>query len=402
MRLWVIIAPFFGGRAMYTGTTVFSQLMQQLPWRRFQTFVDRYRGDHKVKTFRCTEHFRVMAFAQLTYRESLRDIEACLRAMEPKLYHMGIHSSVSRNNLSNANENRDWRIYAEFAQILIQDARELYANDSTFPDLDATVYALDSTTIDLCMTLFPWAHFRRAKSAVKMHTLLNLCGDIPEFILISEGNMHDVNVLDHIVPLPGAYYVMDRAYLDFERLYTLHTLKAYFVTRARKNFQFQRRYSHPVDRSTGVICDQSVILTGFYPKKNYPEALRRIKYRDPDGRLLVFLTNDFSLPALMVAELYKGRWQIELFFKWIKQHLRIKVFFGTSANAVKTQIWIAVCVYLLVAITKKRLRIEQSLYTILQILSVSVFEKMPLLQAFQRTDYTSEKNDFCKQLSLWD
>ena len=387
---------------MYSGTTVFSQLMQQLPWRRFQTFVDRYQGDYKVKTFRCTEHFRVMAFAQLTYRESLRDIEACLRAMESKLYHMGIHSSVSRNNLSNANENRDWRIYAEFAQVLIQDARELYANDSTFPDLDATVYALDSTTIDLCMTLFPWAHFRRAKSAVKMHTLLNLCGDIPEFILISEGNMHDVNVLDHIVPLPGAYYVMDRAYLDFARLYTLHTLKAYFVTRAKKNFQFQRRYSHPVDRSTGVICDQSVMLTGFYPKKNYPEVLRRIKYRDPDGRLLIFLTNDFSLPALMVAELYKGRWQIELFFKWIKQHLRIKVFFGTSANAVKTQIWIAVCVYLLVAITKKRLRIEQSLYTILQILSVSVFEKMPLLQAFQRADYSNKKDDFCNQLSLWD
>ena len=376
--------------------------MQQLPWRRFQTFVDRYQGDYKVKTFRCTEHFRVMAFAQLTYRESLRDIEACLRAMDSKLYHMGIHSSVSRNNLANANESRDWRIYAEFAQILIQDAKELYVNDSTFPDLDATVYALDSTTIDLCMTMFPWAHFRRAKSAVKMHTLLNLRGDIPEFILISEGNMHDVNVLDHIVPLPGAYYVMDRAYLDFERLYTLHTLKAYFVTRAKKNFQFQRRYSHPVDRSTGVICDQSIMLTGFYPKKNYPAVLRRIKYRDPDGRLLVFLTNDFSLPALMVAELYKGRWQIELFFKWIKQHLRIKVFFGTSANAVKTQIWIAVCVYLLVAITKKRLRIEQSLYTILQILSVSVFEKMPLLQAFQRTDYTIKKDDFCKQLSLWD
>jgi len=387
---------------MYSGTTVFSQLMQQLPWRRFQTFVDRYQGDYKVKTFRCTEHFRVMAFAQLTYRESLRDIEACLRAMEPKLYHMGIHSSVSRNNLSNANENRDWRIYAEFAQILIQDARELYANDSTFPDMDATVYALDSTTIDLCMTLFPWAHFRRAKSAVKMHTLLNLCGNIPEFILISEGNMHDVNVLDHIVPLPGAYYVMDRAYLDFERLYTLHTLKAYFVTRAKKNFQFQRRYSHPVDRSTGVICDQSVILTGFYPKKNYPEVLRRIKYRDPDGRLLVFLTNDLSLPPMMIAELYKGRWQIELFFKWIKQHLRIKVFFGTSANAVKTQIWIAVCVYLLVAITKKRLRIEQSLYTILQILSVSVFEKMPLLQAFQRTDSLTGGSDLCNQLSLWD
>ncbi len=387
---------------MYSGTTVFSQLMQHLPWRRFQTFVDRYQGDYKVKTFRCTEHFRVMAFAQLTYRESLRDIEACLRAMEPKLYHMGIHSSVSRNNLSNANENRDWRIYAEFAQVLIQDARELYANDSTFPDLDATVYALDSTTIDLCMTLFPWAHFRRTKSAVKMHTLLNLCGNIPEFILISKGDMHDVNVLDHILPLPGAYYVMDRAYIDFGRLYTLHTLKAYFVTRAKKNFQFQRRYSHPADRSTGVICDQSVMLTGFYAKKNYPEILRRIKYRDPDGRLLIFLTNDFSLPALMVAELYKGRWQIELFFKWIKQHLRIKVFFGTSANAVKTQIWIAVCVYLLVAITKKRLRIEQSLYTILQILSVSVFEKMPLLQAFQRTDYLNEKDDLCKQLSLWD
>ena len=380
---------------MYSGATVFSQLMQQLPWWRFQTFVDHYQGDHKVKTFRCAEHFRVMAFAQLTYRESLRDIEACLRAMGPKLYHMGIHSTVSRNNLSNANENRDWRIYAEFARVLIQQARELYANDSTFPDLNATVYALDSTTIDLCMTLFPWAHFRRAKSAVKMHTLLNLCGPIPEFILISPGNVHDVNVLDHIIPVPGAYYVMDRAYLDFERLYTLHTLKAYFVTRSKKNFQFQRRYSRPVDRTTGVICDQTVTLTGFYPKQSYPEALRRIKYRDPDGRVLVFLTNDFSLPALTVADIYKGRWQIELFFKWIKQHLRIKVFFGTSENAVKTQIWIAVCVYLLVAITKKRLKIEQSLYTILQILSVSVFEKMPLLQAFQSAEHSSEGGDFC-------
>jgi hypothetical protein len=386
---------------MYSGATVFSQLMQQLPWWRFQTFVDHYQGDHKVKTFRCAEHFRVMAFAQLTYRESLRDIEACLRAMGPKLYHMGIHSTVSRNNLSNANENRDWRIYAGFAQVLIQQAGELYADDSTFPDLNATVYALDSTTIDLCMTLFPWAHFRRAKSAVKMHTLLNLCGPIPEFILISPGNVHDVNVLDHIIPVPGAYYVMDRAYLDFERLYTLHTLKAYFVTRAKKNFQFQRRYSRPVDRTTGLICDQTVTLTGFYPKQSYPEALRRIKYRDPDGRVLVFLTNDFSLPALTVAEIYKGRWQIELFFKWIKQHLRIKVFFGTSENAVKTQIWIAVCVYLLVAITKKRLKIEQSLYTILQILSVSVFEKMPLLQAFQSAEHSSEGGDFCNQLSLW-
>jgi hypothetical protein len=387
---------------MYSGATVFSQLMQQLPWWRFQTFVDRYQGDYKVKTFRCAEHFRVMAFAQLTYRESLRDIEACLRAMEPKLYHMGIHSTVSRNNLSNANENRDWRIYAEFAQVLIQQARELYVDDSTFPDLDATVYALDSSTIDLCMALFPWAHFRRTKSAVKMHTLLNLCGNIPEYILITEANVHDVNVLDHIIPLPGAYYVMDRAYLDFERLYTLHTLKAYFVTRAKTNFQFQRRYSHPSDRSTRIVCDQTVTLTGFYPKQRYPEALRRIKYRDPEGRVLVFLTNDFSLPALTIAELYKARWQIELFFKWIKQHLRIKAFFGTSANAVKTQIWIAVCVYLLIAITKKRLKIDQSLYTILQILSVSVFEKIPLLQAFQDGNYIINKDDFCNQLQLFD
>jgi len=387
---------------MYSGAMVFSQLMQQLPWRRFQTLVDRYQGDYKAKTFECAEQFRVMAFAQLTYRESLRDIEACLRAMGPKLYHMGIRSTVSRNNLSNANEIRDWRIYAEFAQILIQQAKALYVDDSAFPDLNATVYALDSTTIDLCMSLFPWAHFRRAKSAVKMHTLLNLCGNIPEFILISPGKVHDVNVLDHLVPVPGAYYVMDRGYLDFERLYTLHTLKAYFVTRAKKNFQFQRRYSRPVDRTTGLICDQTITLAGFYTEQRYPEALRRIKYRDPDGRVLVFLTNDFSLPALTVAEIYKGRWQIELFFKWIKQHLRIKVFYGTSANAVKTQIWIAVCVYLLVAITKKRLKIEQSLYTILQILSVSVFEKMPLLQAFQSTDNSKEGGDFCNQLSLWD
>jgi len=386
---------------MYSGTTVFSQLMHQLPWRRFQTLVDRYQGDYKVKSFYCAEHFRVMAFAQLTYRESLRDIEACLRTMGPKLYHMGIRSTVSRNNLSNANETRDWRIYAEFAQILIGQARELYLEDSGFPDLDATVYALDSTTIDLCMTLFPWAHFRRAKSAVKMHTLLNLCGNIPEFILITEGNIHDVKVLDHMVPLPGAYYVMDRGYLDFGRLNVLNSLKAYFVTRAKKNFQFQRRYSHPVARETGLICDQTVVLTGFYASKSYPETLRRIKYRDADGRVLVFLTNDFSLPALMVADLYKARWQIELFFKWIKQHLRIKAFYGTSANAVKTQIWVAVCVYLLVAITRKRLGIDHSLYTILQILSVSVFEKMPILQAFQGIDESFMDTGNSNQLSFW-
>lgn len=397
-----MIVPFYGGRTMYSGATVFSQLMQQLPWRRFQTCVDRYQGDYKVKTFRCAEHFRVMAFAQLTYRESLRDIEACLRAMEPKLYHMGIHSTVSRNNLSNANENRDWRIYAEFAQVLIQQARELYANDSMFPDLDATVYALDSTTIDLCMTLFPWAHFRRTKSAVKMHTLLNLCGNIPEFILLSDGKMHDVHVLDHIIPLPGAYYVMDRAYLDFERLHTLHFLKAYFVTRAKKKLQFRRRYSHPVDRTTGVICDQTVVLTNYYSTQKYPDPFRRIKYKDDEGRVLVFLTNDFTLPALQIAELYKSRWQIELFFKWIKQHLRIKSFFGTSPNAVKVQVWTAISVYLLVAIMKKRMQIGHSLYTILQILSVSLFEKMPVLQAFLATDYINEKGGISNQLSLWD
>ena len=387
---------------MYSGATVFSQLMQQLPWWQFQTFVDRYQGDYKVKTFRCAEHFRVMAFAQLTYRESLRDVEACLRAMGPKLYHMGIRSTVSRNNLSNANESRDWRIYAEFAQVLVQQAKTLYAGDSKFPDLDATVYALDSTTIDLCMTLFPWAHFRRTKSAVKMHTLLNLCGNIPEFILISDGKMHDVHVLDHIIPLPGAYYVMDRAYLDFERLHTLHSLKAYFVTRAKKKLQFRRRYSHPVDRTTGVICDQTVVLTNYYSIQKYPAPFRRIKYKDDEGRVLVFLTNDFTLPALSIAELYKARWQIELFFKWIKQHLRIKSFFGTSPNAVKVQIWTAISVYLLVAIMKKRMKIDHSLYTILQILSVSVFEKMPVLQAFESTDYSNANNDICNQLSLWD
>ena len=387
---------------MYSGATVFSQLMQQLPWRRFQTLVDRYQGDYKIKTFRCAEHFRVMAFAQLTYRESLRDIEACLRAMNPKLYHMGIHSSVSRNNLSNANENRDWRIYAEFAQVLIQQARELYVNDSLFSDLDATVYALDSTTIDLCMTLFPWAHFRRTKSAVKMHTLLNLCGNIPEFILISDGKMHDVHVLDHIIPRPGAYYVMDRAYLDFERLHTLHFQKAYFVTRAKKKLQFRRRYSHPADRTTGVICDQTVVLTNYYSIQKYPDPFRRIKYKDDKGRVLVFLTNDFTLPALQIAELYKSRWQIELFFKWIKQHLRIKSFYGTSPNAVKVQIWIAISTYLLVAIMKKRMKIDHSLYTILQILSVSLFEKTPVLQAFQTADYLNRDSDLCNQLSLWD
>jgi len=389
---------------MYTGSTIFSQLMQHLPWRHFHRCVERYRGNHKVKEFKCTDHFRVMSFAQLTYRESLRDIEACLRAMRPKLYHMGIHSSVSRNNLSNANEKRDWRIYAEFAQFLIVEARRLYADEELAVDLDASVYALDSTTIDLCLSMFPWARFRRRKGAVKMHTLMNLRGSIPEFILISDGKLHDVNVLDYLVPEPGAYYLMDRGYLDFERLYEINTCRAFFVTRAKGNFTFKRRYSRPVDRTTGLICDQTVTLTTFRSAKAYPEVLRRIKFRDPEdpASLLVFLTNDFSLPAMTVTKLYKARWMIELFFKWIKQHLRIKAFFGTSPNAVKMQIWTAVSTYLLVAILKKRLLIELSLYTILQILSVSLFEKTPILQAFQAWDYETVEPESHKQLMLFD
>lgn len=389
---------------MYTGPTIFSQLMQHLPWHHFDRCVARYGGNYKVKEFKCSSHFRVMSFAQLTYRESLRDIEACLRAMQSKLYHMGIQSTVSRNNLSNANEQRDWRIYAEFAQYLIIEARSLYAEEELSVDLDASVYALDSTTIDLCLSMFPWARFRRHKGAVKMHTLLNLRGSIPEFILISDGKMHDVNVLDYLVPMPGAYYLMDRGYLDFQRLFEINTRQAFFVTRAKGNFKFKRRYSRPVDRSTGLICDQTVILTTFYPAKAYPEPLRRIKFRDPEdpSSLLVFLTNDFTLPAMTITKLYKARWMIELFFKWIKQHLRIKAFLGTTPNAVKTQIWIAISTYLLVAILRKRLRIELPLYTILQILSVSLFEKTPILQAFQAWDYQIETPESHNQLMLFD
>ena len=389
---------------MYTGPTIFAQLMQHLPWHHFDRCVARYNGNHKVKEFKCSAHFRVMAFAQLTYRESLRDIEACLRSVRPKLYHMGIHSTVSRNNLSNANEKRDWRIYAEFAQHLIVEARSLYAEEELSVDLNASVYALDSTTIDLCLSMFPWARFRKRKGAIKLHTLLNLRGSIPEFILISDGKMHDVNVLDYLVPLPGAYYVMDRGYLDFQRLYEINICQAFFVTRAKNNFKFKRRYSRSVDKTTGLICDQTVILTTFYPAKAYPEPLRRIKFRDPDdpSSLLVFLTNDFTLPAMTITKLYKARWMIELFFKWIKQHLRIKAFLGTTPNAVKTQIWIAISTYLLVAILKKRLRIELPLYTILQILSVSLFEKTPILKAFQAWDYETEIPESHNQLMLFD
>lgn len=388
---------------MHAGKLVFSQLMDFLPWRRFDTCVRRYGGDHKIKTFPCSEHLRVMAFAQLTYRESLRDVETCLRAVKTKWYPMGLRGGISRNNLSNANRERDWRIYADFAQVLIGEARALYAEEDLGIDLDATVYALDASTIDLCLSMFPWARFRRTKGAVKLHTLLNLQGNIPEFILISDGKLHDVNVLDYLVPVPGAYYVMDRGYLDFGRLYELHQAKAYFVTRAKKNFTFQRRYSREIDKASGVQCDQTVVLETFYSSQGYPEPLRRIRYYDqPLDKRLVFLTNDFDLSATTIAALYKSRWQIEMFFKWIKQHLRIKSFYGTNQNAVKAQIWIAVSVYLLVAIAKKRLGIELPLYTILQILSVSIFEKTPLVELFSQTNYNIQQPHSPNQLSLFD
>ena len=388
---------------MYEGKLIFSQLMDFVPWRRFQTCVKRYRGDYKVKTYACAEQFRVMAFAQLTYRHSLREIETCLRAVQTKLYHMGIRSTICHSNLAHANNQRDWRIYADFAQVLIQKAKQLYLDEDLGLDLDATVYALDASTIDLCLSMCPWAKFRKAKGAVKLHTLMNLQGSIPEFILISDGKLHDVNVLDYLLPVPGAYYVMDRGYLDFERLYAMHQAKAYFVTRAKRNFTFKRRYSHEVDKSTGVQCDQTIVLKTFYSLQGYPEPLRRIRYYDENlGKRLVFLTNNFDLPASTIAALYKSRWQIELFFKWIKQHLRIKSFYGTSQNAVKSQIWIAVSTYLLVAIVKKELRIDLPLYTVLQILSLVQFEKTPILQALSPPDYTTQEPTCRNQLLLFE
>ncbi len=359
--------------------------MQYIPWRRFQTCVQRYRGDYKIKDFTCADHFRVLAFAQLTYRESLRDIETYLRAMRSKLYHMGLGSTVSCNNLSHTNETRDWRIYADFARMLIAQARNLYLHDDLGIDLSPTVYALDSTTIDLCLSLFPWARFRKAKGAVKLHTLLNLRGSIPEFLHVSHGPFHDVNILDILLPIPGAFYVMDRAYLDFGRLCLLDQAGAFFVTRPKKRFNFRRRYSHPVDRSTGLVCDRTILSTTFYPAQRYPQPLRRIRCFDVDRQQrLIFLTKNFDLDALTITRLYKARWQIELFFKWIKQHLRIKAFYGISPNAVTTQIWAAIATYLLVAVLKKRLDIEHSLYTILQILSVSIFEQIPITEVFTR------------------
>jgi hypothetical protein len=387
---------------MHTRKLVFSQLMDFLPWRRFDTCVRRYHGDRKIKSYPCSEHWRVMAFAQLTYRESLRDIETCLRAVGTKRYHMGIRNNVSRNNLSNANRTRDWRIYADFAQILIGQARAAYADEDLGIDLDATVYALDASTIDLCLSMFPWAKFRKAKGAVKIHALMSLQGNIPEFILISDGKLHDVNVLDILIVQPGSFYLMDRGYVDFARLYTIQQASAFFVTRCKRNFQFKRRYSHPVDKSTGLRCDQTIITTGVDTAKDYPIPLRRIRHYDTDtNKNLIFITNNFNLPALIIAMLYKARWQVELFFKWIKQHLRIKAFYGTSANAVKTQVWIAVSVYILVAILKKRLELDQSLYTILQFVSVSIFEKTPISEAFSQEFYKTKMGDYDNQLLLF-
>jgi len=388
---------------MHTGKFIFSQVIDHLPMHTFRSCVARYQGNRKVKTFTCRDQYYCMAFAQLTYRESLRDIEACLRAQRSKLHHMGIHGGISRNTLANANERRDWRIYADFAQALIRIARPLYADEDLGLDLDNTIYALDSTTIDLCLSVFPWAHFRRAKAAVKLHTLLDLRGNIPTFIHISDGKLHDVNVLDILIPEPGAFYIMDRGYVDFARLYVLAQGLAFFVTRGKSNLQCRRLYSRPVDKSTGLRCDQTIVLTGFYSRKDYPEKLRRIKYHDTEtGKTFVFLTNNFALPALTIAKLYRYRWQVELFFKWIKQHLRIKSFFGTTENAVKTQVWIAVSVYVLVAIIKKRLKLEASLYTILQILSVTLFERMSLYQALTDQENTMQECVMRNQLNLFD
>jgi len=376
--------------------------MDFLPEYEFRQCVARYQGNYKLKSFSCWDQFLCMAFAQLTYRESLRDIEACLRAQQTKLYHLGIRGQVSRNTLAHANSVRDWRIYADFAQVLITRARALYVDDNFGVELAQTVYALDATTIDLCLALFPWAEFRKTKGAVKLHTLLDLRGNIPTVVSITHGKVHEVNILDQLSFEAGAFYVMDRAYLDFARLYKLHLASAFFVTRARKRFDFQRLYSQPVNRTTGVICDQLVTLGNPVPRKGYPEKLRRIRYFDVQTqKRLVFLTNNFSLPPLTITQLYRSRWQVELFFKWIKQHLRIKKFYGTSVNALKTQIWIAISVYVLVAIVKKELQLEGSLYRMLQICSVSIFEKTPILQALSVTEDQSTLDHLCKQLILF-
>ena len=386
---------------MNFGKTLFAQLMEFVPWTSFARIVARHGGDSGVRILSCTEQFRAMAFAQLTYRESLRDIEACLLANQTKLYSMGFRAPVKRSTLADANEARDWRIWEDLATLLIRHARKLYCNDSFGVDLTNTVYALDATTIDLCLSLFPWAPFRASKAAVRLHTLLDLRGNIPAFIHITNGKTHEVNVLDTLSFEAGAFYVMDRGYLDFSRLFTLHQSGAFFVIRAKRGMNAHRVYSMKVDRSTGIICDQRIVLDGFYISQDYPEQLRRIRFKDPEtGKTLVFLTNNTALPALTIAALYKSRWQVELFFKWIKQHLRIKRFIGNSENAVKTQIWCAVATYVLIAIVKKELQIDASLYTLLQILSVSVFEKNQLRQALQGTTYIPEQCGAANQLNL--
>jgi len=388
---------------VYKGQTVFSQIMDFLPIKKFRLCVDRYGGNYRVRSFTCYDQFLCMAFAQLTYRESLRDIECCLRAMRGKLYHMGIRGKVSRSTIAYANENRDWRIYCDFAQILIHQARQLYANDDFGLQLKETVYALDATIIDLCLSVFPWARFRKTKGGIKLHTLLDLKGNIPSFIAITEAGVHEINILDELIPEAGAIYIMDRGYLDFECLYVLHQCASFFVVRAKANTRLRRLYSMPVDKSSGLRCDQIVVPTGFYPRKNYPEKLRRVVFVDTDKENRInLLTNQMTLPALTIAELYRYRWQVELFFKWIKQHLRIKAFYGTSENAVKTQIWIAISVYVLVAIIKKRLKLDLSLYTILQIFSITLFEKMPILQVLTETDYKNKITSSHIQLKLFD
>ena len=388
---------------MNSGKTMFTQVMDLMPWTGFGRIVARYGGDTRVRSFTCAEQFRAMAFAQLTWRESLRDIEACLAANPSRLYAMGFRQSVRRSTLADANENRDWHIWAEVAEVLIRRARKLYCGEDLGLDFNGTVYALDSTTIDLCLSLFDWAPFRKAKAAIKLHTLLDLRGSIPAFIHISDGKMHDVRALDLLHIEAGAFYVMDRGYLDFERLYDIHRQGAFYVTRAKRGMDARRACSMPADREQGVICDQRVTLNGFYASRHYPELIRRIRYKDAEtGNMLVFLTNTTALPALTIAALYKQRWQVELFFKWIKQHLRIKRFMGTSENAVKTQIWIAVATYALIAIVKKELHLDASLYQLLQILSVSVFEKIELRRAFAKEEFRIHENPFSKQLPLFD
>ena len=388
---------------MHVGRLVFAQLMDHLPPYEFQKCVTRYQGHYKFRGFSCLDQFLCLAFAQLTFRESLRDIEACLRAVEGKLYHVGFRGKISRSTLADANEAHDWRIYADFAQVLIGIARPMYAHESLGFDLDNTVYALDSTTIDLCLSVFPWARFRARKAAIKMHTLLDLRGPIPTFIEVSEGKLHDVNILDILVPEPASFYVMDRGYVDFERLHVFHRGGAFFVTRTKRGVLLRRRYSHPVDAGAGVRSDHTVVLTSAASRKHYPDPLRRIHYYDAEqDRSLRFLTNSFDLPALTICLLYKSRWQVELFFKWIKQHLRIKAFYGYSENAVKTQIWIAVSIYVLVAILKKRLGLEASLHEILQVLSVTLFEQVPVLQALREIESQEKSSAISSQLNLWD